>query len=159
MPASKLSLVRLPRRAGLSLLGAACASACFGASGEANAEEARPLRLIVHPSNPLRAAAREQIADMFLKKVTRWPGGEVVRPADLRADDPLRRRFSEAILKRSIQAVRSYWQQRIFSGRDIPPPELDSEASVIAFVARLPGAIGYVSSGAKLVGVAELGVM
>ena len=141
---------RFARRAALALLGLACASA--------RAVEAPPLRIIVHPQNPLRAADRDFVADAFLKKVTRWPNGEQIRAVDLRPGDPVRRRFSENILKRSVGAVRNYWQQRIFSGRDVPPPELDSEASVIAFVAKFPGAIGYVSGGAKLSGVAELGI-
>jgi hypothetical protein len=81
-----------------------------------------------------------------------------MRAVDLRPGDPARRNFSEIVLKRSVGAVRSYWQQRIFSGRDVPPPELDSETSVVAYVAKFPGAIGYVSGGAKLSGVAELGL-
>jgi hypothetical protein len=68
----------------------------------------------------------------------------------------VRKRFSEAVLKRSVGAVRSYWQQRIFSGRDVPPPEVDSDEAVMAYVARYPGAIGYVSGTTKLVGVKEL---
>jgi hypothetical protein len=55
-----------------------------------------------------------------------------------------------------VGAVRSYWQQRIFSGRDVPPPELDSDEAVVAFVARSPGGIGYVSAATKLSGVREL---
>jgi hypothetical protein len=54
--------------------------------------------------------------------------------------------------------VRSYWQQRIFSGRDVPPPELDSDDAVIGFVSKYAGAVGYVSGAAKLVGVRELGI-
>ncbi len=144
---------RFERRAALALLGLTCASA-----RRVGAAEAPALRIIVHPQNPLRAAQRELVAEAFLKKVTRWPGGEQIRPVDLRPDDAVRRRFSESILKRSVGAVRSYWQQRIFSGRDVPPPELDSEANVVAFVVKFPGAIGYVSGGAKLSGVAELGI-
>lgn len=149
-------LLKLPRRTGLSLLGVACLGAWWGRARRADASDAPALRIIVHPSNAVASADREQVADIFLKKVTRWPDGEVIRPADLRPNDPIRQLFSQTILRRSVQAVRSYWQQRIFSGRDVPPPELDSEASVIAFVSRFPGAIGYVSGGAKLSGVAEL---
>lgn len=44
----------------------------------------------------------------------------------------------------------AFLQQQIFSGRATPPAELASDAEVIAFVARTPGAIGYVSAGATL---------
>jgi hypothetical protein len=49
--------------------------------------------------------------------------------------------------------VRSYWQQLIFSGRDVPPPELDSDADVVKYVSKHAGAIGYVSGNGDLAGV------
>lgn len=147
---------RLPRR-GLALWALSLAAGIGpGAQDAALANEPPEFRVIVHPQNPQHAADRGFLADAFLKKVTRWAHGEAIRPVDLHADNRTRRRFSEVVLKRSVGAVRSYWQQRIFSGRDVPPPELESDDSVIAFVAKYEGAIGYVSGGAKLVGVREL---
>jgi hypothetical protein len=86
----------------------------------------------------------------FFKRTTRWGDGQVIRPVDLRPDSPVRREFSNRVLKRSVMAVRSYWQQRIFSGRELPPPELESDAAVLRFVQGSPGAIGYVSATTKL---------
>lgn len=146
----------LPRRPALALLGLALCGRDLSSVGPARADEARPFRVIVHPSNSLKAAERAFVANAFLKKVTRWSEGEVIRAVDLRADNPARRRFTEEVLKRSVGAVRSYWQQRIFSGRDVPPPELESDEGVVAFVAKYPAAVGYVSGTAKLVGVREL---
>jgi ABC-type phosphate transport system substrate-binding protein len=121
------------------------------------ADEATPaFRVVVHPNNSLRSVERSFLADAFLKKITRWGEGEAIRPADLRPAVDARRAFTERVLKRSVGAVRSYWQQRIFSGRDVPPPELDSDDDVVAFVAKYPGAVGYVSGSAKLKGVKEL---
>jgi ABC-type phosphate transport system substrate-binding protein len=114
--------------------------------------------VIVNPNNPAVALDRKFLADAFLKKTTRWPGGEVVRPVDLRPDSPVRRRFSEDVLGRSIAAVKSYWQQLIFSGRAIPPPELDSDEEVLRYVGRHPGAVGYVSGTAELRGVKAVNV-
>ncbi len=150
------SASRASRRRAIVWLGASMASSVLGSARALHADELVAFRLIVHPTNPLRAAERTLIADAFLKKATRWPAGEMMRPVDLRADSGVRRRFSESVLKRSVGAVRSYWQQRIFSGRDVPPPELESEDVVVAYVAKYPGAVGYVSGGTKLVGVREL---
>lgn len=126
---------------------------------------ARPARasgddvlIVVHPSSGVASAERALLSDVFLKKVTHWANGETTKPVDLRPGSPVRKHFSESVLRRSVGAVRSYWQQRIFSGRDVPPPELESEAAVVAFVARTPGAVGYVSGGTKLTGVRELTV-
>lgn len=129
-----------------------------GSSRVADASDAAELKIIVHSSNAARAVDQSFLADAFLKKVTRWPSGETIRPLDQRPDTAVRRSFSRGILKRTVAAVRSYWQQRIFSGRDVPPPELDSDASVIAYVERTPGAVGYVATGAKLGSSRELQV-
>jgi hypothetical protein len=154
---SLLSGFVFPRRRSLALLALSLAAGALRlAEGAALADETPQFRVIVHPNNPLRSVDKGLLADAFLKKVTRWGNGEVIRPVDLHAGNSVRRRFSEAVLKRSVGAVRSYWQQRIFSGRDVPPPELESDDSVVAYVARYDGAVGYVSAGAKLVGVREL---
>ena len=46
--------------------------------------------------------------------------------------------------------MRSYWQQRIFSGRGVPPPELESDEAIVAYVLKHRGAVAYVSPNAKL---------
>ncbi len=71
-------------------------------------------------------------------------------PVDQRANSSVRQTFSEAVLRRSVSAVKRYWQQRIFSGRDLPPLEVDSDEAVVAYVLKHRGAIGYVSGGAKI---------
>jgi len=109
--------------------------------------------VIVHPSNPRSSLERSFIGDAFLKKVTRWPGGDVIKPVDLGPDAPAREAFSRDILKRSVSAVKSYWQQIIFSGRDVPPPELSGDDRVLQYVQTHEAAIGYVSGHARLDGV------
>jgi ABC-type phosphate transport system substrate-binding protein len=102
-------------------------------------------RIIVSPEVQTTRLERRFVRDAFLKKTTRWPGGEVIHPVDLPHSSPVRRRFSEEVLERSVEAVRSYWQQVIFSGRGVPPPELASDEEVVRYVVGRPGAIGYVS--------------
>ncbi len=109
--------------------------------------------VIVHPDNPVDAVERKFLADAFLKKLVRWPHQQIIQPVDLDPDTPIRRRFSAEVLSRSVAAVKSYWQQLIFSGRDVPPPELSSEDDVVEYVRRHPGAIGYVSANADVSGV------
>jgi ABC-type phosphate transport system substrate-binding protein len=107
-------------------------------------------RVIVHPDNPVQKVERTFLARAFLKKVTEWPDGEAIRPVDLAVESMTRQQFVEEVLKRSIGAVRNYWQQRIFSGRGLPPPELESEEKVIMYVLQHRGAVGYVSERADV---------
>lgn len=109
-------------------------------------------RIIVHPSNPATSVERRFLAEAFLKKATRWGHDQAIRPVDLGPDSPARSRFSQEVLDRPVAAVKSYWQQQIFAGRDVPPPELDTDEDVLKYVLRYPGAIGYVSGGANVDG-------
>ena len=109
-----------------------------------------PFVIIVDPSNAGKTYSRKFLADAFLKKTTRWPNGDLIRPVDLSADSPVREKFSQDILKRSVAAVKSYWQQVIFSGRGVPPPELANDDEVVKYVLANNGAVGYVSGAAKL---------
>ncbi|HVH44955.1 MAG TPA: hypothetical protein VM925_21525 [Labilithrix sp.] len=118
--------------------------------GAVSADAPAPFVVIVHPNNPHHTLDRAFVADAFLKKTTRWPGGEVIKPVDLPTDSSARERFSQDVLKRSVSAVKSYWQQIIFSGRDVPPPELSSDEVVVQYVLTHNGAIGYVSGTAHL---------
>jgi ABC-type phosphate transport system substrate-binding protein len=140
----------LGRRTLVLGLALGCSFGLVFARGTARAESAPAYRVIVHPDNPITSVTRDFLIDAFLKRTTRWSDGEAIRPVDQRADSLVRRYFSEHILQRSVAAVKSYWQQRIFSGRELPPPELDSDEAVVGYVLKHRGALGYVSGSAKL---------
>jgi ABC-type phosphate transport system substrate-binding protein len=144
-------------RALVSLVAALLALAVEGRP-QAAARDAGGYRVIVNPKNPIREVDRAFLARAFLRRTRQWDDDVPIRPVDLPADSRARRRFSEEILGRSVTAVRGYWQQAIFSGRDVPPPELASDEAVVAYVARYAGAVGYVSSDTDLTGVKAIGV-
>ncbi len=106
--------------------------------------------IIVHPDNTVTSLTRGFVADAFLKRRTRWDDGQTIRPADQEPSAAARRQFSEDVLGRSVSAVRSYWQQIIFSGRGVPPVELDDDAAAVRYVLRHRGAIAYVSASADI---------
>jgi len=110
-------------------------------------------RIIVHQSNPLSDLTRDQASRLFLKKALAWPDGRPAAPVDQREDAATRIAFSRVVLGKSIAAVKAYWQQQIFSGKAVPPPEQASDEQVVRFVAGNPLAVGYVSASATLAGV------
>lgn len=114
--------------------------------------------VIVHPRNPHSTLEQRFVADALLKKITTWPDGEPIRPVDLDRDSATRREFTERVLNRSPLGVRSYWQQIIFAGRGVPPPEQASDDAVVRFVLRYPGALGYVSAGTDLHGAKPVSI-
>jgi ABC-type phosphate transport system substrate-binding protein len=124
--------------------------------GTAHANDAPPFLIIVDAANPLTTLDRKFLSEAFLKKKTRWPGGGVIRPVDQLAATNIRASFSERVIERTVGAVRSYWQQRIFAGRDVPPPELESDEAVVKYVLRQTGAVGYVSASVNIEGAKVL---
>jgi hypothetical protein len=114
--------------------------------------------LITHPGTMISRLDRSFVAEAFLRRATRWPDDTPIHPVDLGPDAPVRSRFSQEILSRSVASVRSYWQQRIFSGQGLPPPELPTDDAVVSYVLAHPGAIGYVAPGVSLHGATAVEV-
>ena len=129
------------------------------AAGSVGAEDAGAYRVIVHPSNPTSQLTRLKLGEMFLKKAPRWPDGHPVAAVEPSSRAATRQRFTQEVFGKSTVAVSAYWQQMIFSGKGIPPPEKANDAEILAFVRDTPGAIGYVASGADLSGVKVMAIV
>ena len=103
-------------------------------------------KVVVNTSNPTTSISKEQLSRCFMKQTNTWINGATVTPVDLSANSSVRVEFSTTVHERDVNAVKSYWQRQIFSGRGVPPPEKASDEEVLAFVRANPGAVGYVSS-------------
>jgi ABC-type phosphate transport system substrate-binding protein len=100
-------------------------------------------KVIVHPDTPVTALDRDFLRDAYLKKTTEWHDGKAVRPIDLSSKFPARDRFAQDVIRKTPSQLKSYWNQQIFSGKGVPPPEADTVADLINYVLANPGAIGY----------------
>jgi ABC-type phosphate transport system substrate-binding protein len=115
-------------------------------------------KIIVHPDNPVTAIDRPFLRDAYLRKSSDWDTGATIRPIDLAPRFRVRERFVHEVLKKSPSQLRSYWNQQIFSGKGVPPPEAESIAALVAYVLANPGAVGYLPldadpGGAKVIKV------
>lgn len=115
--------------------------------------QAASYKLIVNNSVSVSSLSKKAVSDLFLKKATKWESGAAVTPVDQLDSSNTREGFSKAVHGKTAAAVKSYWNQQIFSGRDVPPVEKKSDAEVLAFVRSTTGAIGYVSEAASAEGV------
>ena len=111
---------------------------------------AQDFAVIVNVSNPISTLSKDEVAKLFLKKTISWSSGQSASPVELPVTAKVREEFAREVLNKSVAQVRSYWQQQIFSGRDVPPPEKPTEEEVLAFVRANPNAIGYVSRTANM---------
>jgi ABC-type phosphate transport system substrate-binding protein len=106
--------------------------------------------VIVNAANPVTSVGTGQLSSLFLKKLTQWSGGLPAVPVDLGSESPVRESFSHQVHHKGTAAVKAYWQQMIFSGREVPPPEKASAREVVAFVSANRGGVGYVPAGTPL---------
>ncbi len=113
---------------------------------------AAEFHVIAHSSVSATPMTKSAASAIFLKRTAKWDDGTPIVVVD-QIDNGVRQAFSNVIHGRSVAAIKSYWQQQIFSGRDIPPVEKTSDEEVLAFVRSKPGAIGYVSDKASTNGV------
>ncbi len=126
-------------------------------SGAAAQESA--FKVVINAGNPATAESPATLSKLFLKKVREWGDKQKVTAYDLDEKSEARQAFSDAVHGKSVSAIKSYWQRMIFSGRDVPPDEVASEAELLRRVAAERGAIGYVSAKTPLPdGVKELKV-
>jgi hypothetical protein len=104
--------------------------------------------VIVHPSNRYDALSRSKVSYLFLRKVSRWPWGAEVAPADLAAHEPIRREFVQEVLRLTEEQLGAYWiDQRATRGVS-PPIEVLNAAAAKLWVAARPGGIAYIPSSA-----------
>ena len=109
-------------------------------------------QLIANPANPTTSVDVSFVRDAYLKRQAVWDNGETIRPIDLTSRFPARETFTHDVLQKTLAQLRVYWNQQIFSGKGVPPPEVDSEAAMIAYVMARRGAIGYLPANASLGG-------
>src|SRR6476659_6486660 len=110
------------------------------------AAEPTTYRVIVNPDNPTTSISKSTLSKIFLKSQTSWSNGNRIMPVDLRVTSRVRDALSRAIHGRSATVIKNWWNQQIFAGKGVPPPELGSDAKVVAYVLANTGAIGYVAA-------------
>ena len=101
--------------------------------------------VVVHPSNSTEIDTK-QIQRIFLGKEKKFSDGSETIPVNQVSDSSVRSNFDTSVLGRSSSQVSAYWSKLVFTGKDVPPKEVENDAAVIALVAKNPSAIGYVNS-------------
>lgn len=128
----------------------------------ASGQDSAAFKVVVHSDNATSSLTRSEVSKIFTKRIASWDDGRKIQPVDQEDRSPVREAFSQAIHRKSVNAIKSYWQRMLFSGRDVPPAEKPSDQAVLEIVRGERGAIGYVSantrvgSGVKVIEISDL---
>ncbi len=101
--------------------------------------------IIVARDAPDYSINRVMLRDIYLKKIFLDDNGRPFVPVNLPPENPLRLSLAETLFNKSAQQLQDYWNQRYFQGV-APPYVLRSQEAMVQFVAKTPGAIGYIAA-------------
>lgn len=100
--------------------------------------------VIVSSRSPVAELSKNQLADIFLSKVMRFPDGREAVPIDQKEGTPARDEFYDRFTGKSAAQIKAHWSKLIFTGRGQPPKEMPNSGEVKKQVAGNPNAIGYI---------------
>jgi ABC-type phosphate transport system substrate-binding protein len=106
--------------------------------------------VVVNAANPVTTMSRDHLSKIFLREIVTWDNGQEIMPVDQIDKSPARIVFARDVQNQSVGALKRYWQERIFSGNESPPPDRVTDADVLTYVRSNAGAIGYVLEGTDL---------
>lgn len=109
---------------------------------------AADLVVIVSARSQVSALRAEQVADIFLGQIGRFPDGAEAVALDQALGSPQRDEFYSKVAARTPPLMKAYWSKMIFTGRGQPPKEAANSATVRRMVADNPNLIGYIDRGA-----------
>jgi len=101
--------------------------------------------VITAPDAPRLTFDQDMLRNIYLKKIFVDGRGQRLTPVNLPSGAPLRKAFARAILHMDDVQLQDYWDKQYFQGVS-PPYVLASPDAVVQFVAKTPGAIGYVAA-------------
>ncbi len=105
-------------------------------------------KFIVHPDVTVSALSKDDAKNILLGNKGRWGNGTAIKLAVL-AGGPAHEAVITEITARSPDQFDKYWKKQVFTGKGVMPESMPDEAAMIAYVAKTPGAFGYVSAAAR----------
>ena len=98
---------------------------------------------VVSSKSAITTLSKTQIADIFMGRVSHFPGGETATAIDQEEGSPARDEFYQALIGKSAPQLKAYWSKIIFTGRGQPPRTVADGVEMKRFIAMNPTAIGY----------------
>lgn len=113
--------------------------------------------LVVNQGVEVSSLNPKAVRYIFLGKKTSWDGEGRIVPAALNGGD-VHKTFLRTYMKKTPSQFTTHWKRMTFTGKAEEIRTFSSEAALLDFVAKTPGAVGYISNsrdadGAKKVSV------
>lgn len=107
------------------------------------AEAMADVVVVANPRSGIDRLSRDEVINIFLGRFRQLPSGLSVQPVDLPATHPEKATFYLRLVNKDLAEINAYWSRLVFSGRTEPPVQAKSTEDLVEFIAKTPGAIGY----------------
>lgn len=122
-----------------------CITCVLSGASLVNAQDAAAgVVVIVHPSNATASLTGSDVQKIYLGKMKHFPDGKPLTPVDQKDTELPRQLFYQQIVRRDGAQLKAYWAKIVFTGDGVPPESKGDSASVKAWVASHPDAVGYI---------------
>ena len=101
---------------------------------------------VVSAKSQVTSLSRDQVSDIFLGKLSRFPDGVLAAPIDQEEGSRTRDDFYRRLADKTPAQLKAYWSKIIFTGRGQPPETVANGIEVKRRLAANPAAIGYIDS-------------
>jgi hypothetical protein len=109
------------------------------------ANEPGDLAVVANKSIALESISASDLRLMILGEKAKWPDGKNVVAVETPPESAEKALQLKTVFKMSDAALKRYYMQAAFTGKDIATPkDVASAAALKQFVARTPGAIGCI---------------
>lgn len=116
------------------------------------------VKVIANHSVAIDSISKAELKRVFLLQTKKLKDGSPVEPV-LQKRGAVHDAFFKQLINREGEEIRIYYDGMVFTGKATKPREVNSDADMVAYVARTQGAIGYVSSSANADGVKVLTII
>jgi hypothetical protein len=98
--------------------------------------------VVVGEGSSVAQLTHKEVLHLYMGRSRFYPDGSPAAPHDL-AGSAQRAGFYRSLSGMTLAQVTSYWARLMFSGRSLPPAELDDEAALVAKLRQDAAAIGW----------------
>jgi hypothetical protein len=116
---------------------------------------AAEIQVIANPSVKAASVSAGDLKEVFLGNKTSLADGSKVEPV-LAESGAAHDAFLKDVVGKSAAALKNHLKSLVFTGKGSMPKSFASEAEIVKYVAKTPGAIGYVSASTDASGVKKV---
>lgn len=101
--------------------------------------------VVVNHKSALNQISRDEVINLFLGHGRQLVAGVEAQPLDLPNSSSEKAQFYARLTGKSVGEINAYWARLLFSGRAVPPKQMNSPLEVMQLLAGNPRAVGYVA--------------